>query len=275
MRELAGPSLLGLLVGAVGAALVAYSIKRSIFGLEPHQIGKMLVERVAVLHSVREGVIAVDEENRITLINSEARRLLRVAEQVEGRRVTDVLPASRLPEVVASGRSEYDQEQVIQGVSILTSRVPIEVNGRVVGAVATFRDMSEMKELANELTGVKQLAEALRAQAHEFVNRLHTVSGLLQLGRHEDAIGYISTATRTHEELVGFVTRRIHEPALAGLLLGKLSAAHERDINLSLDPDSHVPVHHDRLQRVDLVTVAGNLLENAMDAVAGLPGGKA
>lgn len=270
LAEVAALSLLGLAIGVVGAALVAYNIKRSIFGLEPEQIGKMLEERVAILHSIREGVVAVDERNRITMINGEAKRLLGINEGSVGRPVMEVLSTTRLPEVVASGQPEYDQEQTIQGTAILTNRVPITLRGRVVGAVATFRDMSEMKELATELTGVKQLAEALRAQAHEFMNRLHTLSGLLQLERHEEAVNYISTVTRTHEEVVGFVTRRIHEPTLAGLLLGKISAAHERGINLSLDPDSLVPARDNRLGRVDLVTVVGNLLENAFDAVAPL-----
>jgi sensor histidine kinase regulating citrate/malate metabolism len=268
LAEMAGLSLLGLAVGVIGATVLAYTIKRSIFGLEPEQIGKILEERVAILQSIREGVVAVDEKNRITMINGEAARLLGVGEGSIGRPVKDVLPTTRLPEVVASAQPDYDQEQTVRGTAILTNRVPVILRGRVVGAVATFRDMSEMRELAAELTGVKQLAEALRAQAHEFMNRLHTISGLLQLGRHDEAVNYISTVTRTHEEFIGFVTRRIHEPTLAGLLLGKISAAHERGINLSLDPDSHVPARDSRLDRVDLVTVVGNLLENAFDAVA-------
>jgi two-component system sensor histidine kinase DctS len=103
------------------------------------------------------------------------------------------------------------------------------------------------------------------------VNRLHTVSGLLQLERYDDALQYISNVTHTYEEMVGFVTRRIREPALAGLVLGKISAANERGVNLSVDPDSDVPAKDDRLDRVDLVTVVGNLVENAFDAVSSLP----
>ncbi len=271
LMELAGLSLFGLGVGALGAAAVAYNIKTSIFGLEPSQIGTILEERVALLQSVREGVVAVDKRNRITLVNTEAQRLTGVGQEAIGKVVTDVMPNSRLPEIVVTGSPEFDQEQLLQGRTILTNRVPIVVRGKVVGGVATFRDMSEMRELAAELTGVKQLADALRAQAHEFVNRLHTVSGLLQLGRHEDALEYIASVTRTHEEMVGFVTRRIREPSLAGLVLGKISAANERGINLNLDPDSDVPVHHDRSSRVDLVTLVGNLLENAFDSVGSLP----
>jgi PAS domain S-box-containing protein len=271
LMELAAVSLFGLAVGAVGAAAVAYNIKKSIFGLEPAQIGTILEERVAILQSIREGVLAVDKRSRITMLNKEAERLTGVQQAAIGQQVTDVLPNSRLPEVVETGLSDFDQEQVLQGQVILTNRVPIVVRGRVVGAVATFRDMSEMRELAAELTGVKQLAEALRAQAHEFVNRLHTVSGLLQLGRYDDALQYISNVTHTHEEMVGFVTRRIRQPSLAGLLLGKVSAANERGVNLTLDPDSDVPANNERLARVDLVTVVGNLVENAFDAVSSLP----
>ncbi len=270
LGELAALSLLGLAVGVVGAAAVAFNIKASLLGLEPAQIKALLEERVAILQGIREGVIAVDRGNRITLINKEAERLMGVGQEVVGMLVTEVLPNSRLPNVVASGEAEFDQEQTIRGTVILTNRVPISVGGKVVGAVATFRDMSEVRELAAELTGVRQLAEALRAQAHEFVNRLHTVSGLLQLGRYDDAIQYIDSVTRIHEGLVGFVARRIHNPALAGLLLGKISAANERRITLTLDPDSHVPARDEGLGRVDLVTVVGNLLENALEAVSPL-----
>lgn len=269
--DMAAVSLLGLAVGIIGAAAVAYNIKGSILGLEPEQIRAMLEERVAILQSIREGVVAVDRDSRITMLNREAERLLGVGQECIGRSVMEVLPNSRLPQIVATARSEFDQEQVIRGTVILTNRVPIRVQGKVVGAVATFRDMSEIRELAAELTGVKQLAETLRAQAHEFVNRLHTVSGLLQLGRQQDAIEYVAAVASSHEEMVGFVTKRIHDPAVAGLLLGKVSAANERGITLSLDPDSYVPVRDDGLRRVDLVAVVGNLIENAFDAVSALP----
>ncbi len=269
--EMAELSLFGLAVGALGAAAVAYNIKTSIFGLEPSQIGAMLKERVAILQGIREGVIAVDDRSQITLLNKEAERLTGLGQEAIGKDVVSVLSNSRLPEIVATGMPEFDQEQLLQGRTILTNRVPIVVNGRVMGAVATFRDMSEIQELAGELTGVTNLAETLRAQAHEFVNRLHTVSGLLQLGKQEDAIAYIASTTRTHEEMVAFVTRRIREPSLAGLVLGKISAGNERGVTLNLDPDSNVPVHQRRTGNLDLVTVVGNLVENAFDAVASLP----
>jgi PAS domain S-box-containing protein len=264
-------SLLGLIVGVLGAVLVAYSIKASIFGLEPAQIREILEERVAILQSIREGVIAVDKSSRVTMVNKEAERLTGVGQDAVGEPVSKVLPNTLLPEVVAAGRRDYDQEQMLMGHVIITNRVPIVVEGKTVGAVATFRDMSEIRELATELTGVKQLAETLRAQAHEFVNRLHTVSGLIQLGRHEEALKYISSVTSDHEQIVGFVTRRIHDPSLAGLMLGKISAANERGITLSLDPDSYVPIRDAGLSRIDLVTVVGNLIENAFDAVSPLP----
>ncbi len=269
--ETALVSLIGLVVGIIGAVAVAYNIKASLFGLEPAQIGALLEERVAILQSIREGVMAVDRQRRITLLNREAERLMGIDQRMIGKPVTEVVPNSRLPDVVETGNPEYDQEQVIRGRVILTNRVPLVVGGKVVGGVATFRDMSEIRELASELTGVRQLAEALRAQAHEFVNRLHTVSGLLQLGRHEEAIQYVASATHTQQEKVGFITERIREPALAGLILGKMSAANERRIELDVDPDSDVPANDLVLKGVDLVTVVGNLVENAFAAVSSLP----
>lgn len=259
--------LLALVVGSAGAVLLAANIKGALRGLEPRAIGALLQEREAMLHSVREGIVAVDRQGRITLVNETASRLLNLSPSVIGRPVGEVIPNSRLPEVVRNGTPEYDQEQVIGEAVIITNRVPLLLDGEVVGAIATFRDKTEVSRLAEELTGVKGFVEALRAQNHEFQNKLQTIAGLIELESYEEAVDYIAATTRQRQHLVSTLLARVRDPAVAGLLVGKLSEAEERGISLSIDPASRLdplPRHFDGNA---LVSVLGNLIQNAFEAV--------
>ena len=177
----------GLVGGLLGAIALARRIKRTLFGLEPFAIAKLLEERNSILQSTREGILAIDSDGMITLINNEASRLFGMAGVVSnatGQPVENCIPQTRLHEVLRTRQAEYDQEQDINGVVVLTNRVPLLVKGEVVGALATFRDMTEIRKLAEELTGVNGLLEALRARAHEFLNTLHVIRGLAQLGQY-------------------------------------------------------------------------------------------
>jgi len=257
-------TITSLLAGAFGAVFLAGRIKAIIRGLEPAQIATLLDEREAIVQSVREGIVAIDRQQRITLFNDAARRLLGITTDVTGKTINEIVPNSRLPYVLETGLPEYDQEQVINDTVILTNRVPIRSGKEVVGAVASFRDRTEVKRLAEELTGVKKLVEGLRAQSHEFMNKLHTISGLIQLGSYQEAIDYIAHVTRSRQDLVSFLTRHVPDPTLAGLLLGKISEAQEKGVNVELDPRTHLAHPGAGLDSHDLVVILGNLLENAI-----------
>ncbi len=264
-------TLISLLVGVVGAVMLAKNVKRTIFGLEPIEIATLLEEREAIFHSVREGIVAINKDKQITLLNDAGKRLLGIAEDVVGKPVSEAVPNTRLPEVLETGKAQYDQEQVFNETIVLTNRVPIIVRGKVVGAVATFRDKTEVKRLAEELTGVKKFVEGLRAQTHEFMNKLHTISGLIQLGAHEEATAFISDMVRNKQNIVGFLMKRVKDPATAGLLLGRISQAEERGVEVIVDPRTSLgplPKHFDGSS---LVMVLGNLMENAVEAVQKLP----
>lgn len=258
---------LGLLIGTIGANFLALNIKESMFGLEPQQIASLLKEREALLESVREGIIAVDKYGKITFLNSEARRILRITEDIQGRDVRECVPNTRLPEVIKNGEVEFDMEQNILNTRLLTNRVPIKVNEEIVGAIASFRDMTEIQAMAEELTGVRKYVESLRVQNHEFSNKLHTISGLIQLGENEKAVEYISLVSDFHQYTVSFITERIKDPAVGGLLLGKKGRCAELGIEFQLDKDSYLGP----LKNIDynvLVVIIGNLIENSMEAVA-------
>lgn len=258
--------IFGIVIGIIGSTFLAENIKNRMFGLEPHEIAAILKEHEAVLESVREGIIAVDKSGKITLMNNEARRLMNLDVDFIGEDVSNCIPNTRLKEVISSGQAEYDQEQIFLETRILTNRVPIIVNNEVVGAIASFRDMTEIRMMAEELTGVKKYVEAMRVQNHEFLNKLHTISGLIQLGNYNKAISYISKVSDSRQGLISFITKRIKDPSIGGLLLGKSGRCQELGIQFFIDQDSYLGILDDS-DSGNLSVIIGNLIENATEAV--------
>jgi len=269
-RRIALGGLFGFAAGILGAMYLGGRIKRILLGMEPQEISTLLQQRNAMLHSVREGIIGVNRELVVTIVNEEALRLFALAGShgdLVGRNVEEVLPSSRLRSVVETGQAEYDQEGDILGLKILTNRVPVLVEGRISGAVATFRDKTEVNRLAEQLTGVRFYADALRAQTHEFMNKLHVILGLVRLEEYESLKTYITGVAGRLDDEVGFVVQRIKDPVVAGFLLARFSSAREQNILMHLEQDSSVPLCASDAASHDLVTVLGNLLENAVEAI--------
>ena len=275
MAELALAVIVAVAVGVVGASLLADNIKRQMFNLEPAEIARRLEERTAAFGAITEGLIAIDTQDRITVINQEARRILRLSENtpVVGADIFQVIPYSRLPEVIKTGQGARNQQMLFGRTVILTNRLPIHVKGQIVGAIATFRDRTEVQKLADELTGVTQFVDALRAQNHEWMNKLHTIAGMIQLKRHDQALDYIFSTTEEQQALTRFLARSVRDSRVAGLLLGKVTRARELGITLEIDRQSRLDLIPPPLQASDLVLILGNLLENAMDALAAEPVG--
>jgi two-component system, CitB family, sensor histidine kinase DctS len=260
-----------LLIGLAGSVYFADNVKRTMHNMEPEEIAQLLEERNAVFQSIEEGIIAIDRDMRITVMNEEARRIAGIQQDPAGQPVKSVIPDSQLLRTVETGLAEHNQERIINGTAILVSRVPIVVNDVIVGAVATFKDKSEIHKLAEELTGVKKFIEALRAQNHEHANKLHTIAGLIQLRQYEDAIDYIFDVTAKQEELTLFLTKNVIDFSVAGLLYGKHTRAKELKIELEIDPKTHLEELPPGMDSSIAVIIIGNLLENAMEAVEGLP----
>ncbi|EJS64799.1 hypothetical protein ICY_04082 [Bacillus cereus BAG2X1-3] len=260
----------GLLVGIIGAILLARHIKKSLFGLEPHRIAKILEERNTMLQSVKEGIIAVDKEAKVTLINNEAKRLFKksgLKDDFIGKDVEVYMPNSRIKEVLQTGVVQLNEEQNIYGITIVTNRVPLYVKGEIVGAIATFRDKTEIRKLAEELTGIRLYAEALRAQSHEFMNKMHVVLGLTHMKQYEELQKYVSSMVSEHQYEIGGVMKKIKNPVFAGFLLGKLSYSREKNINLIISEDAYLPEIYDESITHELITIVGNLIDNALEAV--------
>jgi len=264
------PPLLGLVLGTGGSFLLARRIKRQTYGLEPAEIAALLEQREAMLHGVREGVVAVDAAGRVTLVNDEANRLLGIERSVEGERLADILTDQRAREVLA-GETAGRDEVVLHGDHVLVvNRMPVELRGRTIGSVTTLRDRTELEALLRELDDVRGLADALRAQEHEFANRLHVIGGLIELHRYDDAVQYINMSSQLHQELTGSLLEQVGDPIVSGLLLGKASVASERGVQLRVSTPTDLPEQF--ADSAALVTIIGNLVDNALDSVQGQPG---
>ncbi len=261
----------GLAIGAAGAFLLARHIKQQIWGLEPPQIAALLEERTSILESVREGIIAIDEDERVTMANHEARRILSLADDPVGRLISELIPNSLMPTILQTGEAHYDQEMILGGRVVVVNRVPMRHAGRVVGVVSSFRDRTELNELVGELTAARRYSEALRAQAHEFNNRLHAVAGLLQLGAIDEALEYILRSQGEHQHLLDLLVRLVPDPMVEAIIMGKYNRAAELHVRFELDPASQFDRAVKLLGTDLLITVLGNLLDNAIEAVQGLP----
>ena len=260
------------LVGLLGAVIIAGRFKRAILGLEPREIASLYQERGAILEAMREGVLAIDTDGRIRLANAAARRDLNLdaEEELVGRPVQEVVPVQVLPRVLASGRPVLDQEVARGGVAFIVSVIPLRHREQVVGAVASFRRKDELDRLAHELSRVRDYADLLRAQAHEHSNHLHTVAGLIQIGASSEALDLILNETADYQELVSLLNSAVPHTLLSGLIIGKANRASELKVQLSVDEGSSLRDVPDHIAQERLVTILGNLLDNALEAaVAG------
>ncbi|MEH7331560.1 DcuS/MalK family sensor histidine kinase [Neobacillus drentensis] len=261
--------IFGVIIGVIGAVILARKIKKSMFGLEPFEIGKLLEERSAMLQSTKEGILAVDQDARITLINNEALRLFEEAgikENPAGRSVDEYIPQLHLKNVLESGKPRLNEEIDLSGITLLTNQVPIQVGNEMVGAITTFRNKTEINKLAKELTGVTLYAEALRAQSHEFMNKLHVILGLVHLERYEKLADYINQISDHLQSEVGYIVSKIKDPALAGFILGKMSYARELGSELSFTAETVLPEPASPEITHELITIIGNLIDNALEA---------
>lgn len=262
----------GLAAGAIGAFLLANNIKNTLLGLEPEEITKLYNEKMGMLDAIHEGLVAVDDEARITLINDSALNILHFEnginkEQIIGQNVEVVIPNSRLINVLETGESEFEEEQRINNTIIMTNRVPIKNRGKIVGAIASFRDKTEVTKMAEELTGVKKLAWSLRAQNHEFMNKLHTISGLIQLEEYDEALQFISEVAKVRSNISNILTDNIKDASLSALLLAKYNKAEECRVKLKIDEISSFKKLPEHMTPDEMVSIIGNLIENSLDEV--------
>ncbi|MFE7578018.1 MULTISPECIES: sensor histidine kinase [unclassified Streptomyces] len=252
-----------LAVGAGAAFLVARVLRKRTHGVSVADIAALLSEREAMLHAVREGVIALDRHERVRLVNDEASRLLALKTDAEGRQLGEVLPPGRSRDVLTGQVTGRDLLTVRESRVLIANRMPTPDGG----AVVTLRDRTEVELLGRELDSIKGLLDALRAQDHEHANRLHTVLGYLDLDMPERARDYVAGLTHARRASADSFAERVRNPMVSALLVGKAAIAAERGVSLRLSDRSQLPSR--LVEARDIVTVLGNLIDNALDVVGG------
>ena len=269
---------IALLVGLVGSWLLSRRIKRQTRGLEPGEIAGLAEHREAMLRGIAEGVIALDPQHRITLVNEVARQLLDLPEHAIGTSIEDLSIEGRLREVLAGENTRNtpgldpedhvtaarDEVVIRRGRVLVMNTMRVVSGDRVLGTVTTMRDRTALADLEREIGSFRSTSHVLRAQAHEFANQLHTISGLIQIGEIDEVVRYVDTVTERRHALDLTLSSLVRDPTIAALLMAKVAAANERRVDLVISEESGL----ERLEAhdaADVATVLGNLVDNALE----------
>ncbi|MTI65792.1 MAG: sensor histidine kinase [Firmicutes bacterium] len=270
--------LVGLIIAIIVSYLLSFNIKKTIFGLEPKEIALLLGERNLILQSLKNGILAINQEGDIILFNKAAKEIFGLSEKDKGKSILNFNSnyTDQLLEVLQTKKSLYNEEIKIKpGKTLLCSHTLLQDHkGDVIGVVSSFQDLTEVKQMAEELTGIKKITNDLRAQNHEFMNKLHTISGLIQLEEYNKAIEYISDISEQRQEVLGTLNYKIKNVHIAGILLAKYNKAQEAKVDLVIDPDSKITSLPYNITVDEICSVIGNLIENAIDELVKLNGGK-
>lgn len=263
-----------LVLGGVGTYVVNARLRRHTHGMNAAELSRMYDYHQAALHGVREGLLMLDGQRRITLINDAGRELLGLGGEVRGSGVADLGLPAPLTGALLADRPRVDEVHLTADRVLVVNSSPVAGGGRR-GTVVTLRDHTELQSLTGELDHERGFTQALRSQAHEAANRLHTVVSLIELGREQEAVEFATAELELAQALTDEVVTAVGEPVLVALLLGKAAQAHERGVELVVTPDSNaVDGRAGSPPARDLVTVLGNLVDNAVEALTGIPGGR-
>lgn len=263
---------LGLIVGVIGAIFLAQKIKSILFGLEPSEIATRLSEKEIIENEVSEGILAISSNQEIVLVNREAIKMFAqsdIQQEIKlGVHLDEVLYSVLFEQVFETKEKLKDQALYLSGIEVIASVAPIFIEGDFAGAVATFRDQSEMQNLIHELSGTEQYIDSMRAQTHEFMNKMHVILGLIELEKYSEVTSFIRQLNNDYQEEVGYITEKIKVPAIAGFLLGKINEAKEQGVEIILEEQSFLPELKTGESIHLLLQIMGNLLDNAKEAVA-------
>jgi two-component system, CitB family, sensor kinase len=280
---------IALAVGLGGSWLLSRRIKRQTRGLEPREIAGLAEHREAMLHGIAEGVVALDPQHRITLVNEVARQLLDLPDHAIGTSIDDLRIEGRLREVLVGENprgqvlpgpsypgaregagpedtvtASRDEVVIRRGRVLVMSTMRVVSGDRVLGTVTTMRDRTELADLEQEIGSFRSTAHVLRAQAHEFANQLHTISGLIQIGELDEVVRYVDALSERRDALDLTVNTLVRDPTIAALMMAKVATANERRVELTISDETSL----ERLEpgdAADVATVLGNLLDNALE----------
>ncbi|MEV5779821.1 sensor histidine kinase [Streptomyces sp. NPDC052287] len=264
-----------LVLGGIGTYVINARLRRSTHGLNAAELSRMHDYHQAALHAVREGLLMLDAQYRVALMNDGGRELLGVGDAAVGRSVAELGLPAPLTGALLSAEPRVDEVHLTASRVLVVNTSPV-TGGERRGTVVTLRDVTELQALTGELDSERGFTQALRSQAHEAANRLHTVVSLIELGRAEEAVDFATAELELAQTLTDEVISAVSEPVLAALLLGKAAQANERGVELVISEQSGIDdgLLPPGLPARDLVTVLGNLIDNAMDAAQGTVGAR-
>ncbi|WP_040982510.1 sensor histidine kinase [Oceanobacillus jeddahense] len=256
-----------IIIGIILGYLLARHIRKETFGYEPREIAALYNRHDTLLSSLNEGVIAADEHCKITLINKSARDLLEVTDAYMHRPIHDLLPRLEYNQVYETKNEKLNQEVYLHNKSLIVNMVPMFTQGKFTGLVATIRDRTEITEMVNTLSEVKKYSDDLRAQTHEHSNKMHLISGMLQLENYDQVIELIDKEMDHMNKNNRSIFNQIEDKNVQAILIGKMGRASEKKIDFVIEEGSYISPLPDHIKAGEIITIIGNLIDNALEAV--------
>ena len=244
-------TIVAILMELLISTELSSTIKKSLMGYEPDVFSAMYRIRDNILESLDEGIIAIDNEGRVQFVNGAADMILNQIENGLGYRIVG---------------EKFDNIQ-LGSETLLVERMPIKENEVTIGEVAILHDRAEYTKLMEDLTGTRYLVDSMRANNHDFTNKLHVIMGLIQMEMYEEAVSYIENITIVQRATISKIMNAVQEPSIAALLIGKIARASELNVKFVLREGCHYSNADMQLPSELLVTVIGNLIENAFEAM--------
>lgn len=248
-------------------------IKKSLLGYEPDVFSAMYQIRENILESLDEGVIAVDNNDTVQFVNKAAVTMLDNVQKgaggnIVGKPLNSICNGELLTHTLESGEKEFNvQERKLGDADILIDRIPIKENNEIIGAVGILHNRTEYTKLMEDLTGTRYLVDSMRANNHDFTNKLHVILGLIQMKMYDKAVSYIENISMVQRSTISKIMKAINEPAVAALLIGKTARASELNVKFVLREGSFYSKADMSLPTETLVTIIGNLIDNAFEAM--------
>ena len=259
-----------ILIELIISAELSSSIKKSLHGYEPNVFSAMFQVRDNILESLNEGVLAVDKNGVVQFANRSAAKMLgkKKAKELINTPFTDCCNDGFIKNVISTGEKEFNiQEQSIDNSNVLIDCIPIKEKDDIIGAVAILHNREEYTKLMEDLAGTRYLVDSMRANNHDFTNKLHVIMGLIQMEMYDDAVSYIENISIVQRETISKIMSVVDEPSIAALLIGKSARASELNIKFILNDESHYSKTDLLLPSELMVTVIGNLIDNAFEAI--------
>ncbi|MDW0116108.1 sensor histidine kinase [Sporosarcina thermotolerans] len=273
-KKLAFFSLSIFVIGILLSIWLARQIRKDTFGMEPQEIAVFYMERHAVLASISEGLIATDGEGKITIINTAARKILNISSDYKGQAIQSVFPSLQDSKLLNIQQKPLTFELKFQKKTLIMTIVPLRKKIAISGTVITFRDKTEMNELVNTLFEVTKYSDDLRAQTHEYMNKLYVISALLQLQKYNEAVKMIQEEIDITQHTNTFILENIKDPNVQAILFGKIGKASENKIIFNIDENSSIAELPKFIGTGLLTIIIGNLIDNAFEEVIDKPNGE-